>query len=425
MSAIFGYIGKNSAKDILLSGLSEFKGAGEDMSGIILKEKEFFKSFKIKGTPEELFNKIRQLESTSDIGLAQCSREEKCKASSITAPPSSNENFAAVMDGETGNFKSLKKWCGDPFPILTEEDLLLACLCIMNEKNKIELIQKVSSAFSENPSFAFISSEENAIYCKSGKFGLILGTSPDGCFISSELGALMPFCEKYAVLENGETAKIFQDRILVFDSKMRKIKKSFQNIKAQSYAVNNYFQNYELYCCPLAVKEIYNRFVINHQINFDYLKLSARYIDKIDRIILFGQGSSEKIAFSSKSLFETYCGITTIAFQSSEFLYSNTPVDKNTLIIAISQDGENKATLSAVKKAHEFGAKTVAITKNKLSALSGECNLSIITGNEYENNMPASAFISHYLTLCLFSFYLSSKLEIISDLSLYHHWSRR
>ena len=418
MSAIFGYIGNNSAKEILFSGLSRLKSGGKDVSGIALKENDAFNTFKIKGSPEELSKKAHRLETASNIGLAQCSREEKFKASSLTAPPSSNELFASVVDGEIENFNSLKQWCAEPFPILTNEDLLLACLSIMNDKNKLKLTENVSNAMSGEPSFAFMSADENAIYCKSGKTKLIIGTSSDGSYVSSELGALVPLCEKYLVLESGETARLTEDRVFVFDTKMKKIKKSFKNIAAQSYTVNNYLSSDEIYCCPLSVKEIFSRFIDFHRINFDFLKLGVRFIDKINKIILIGQGNSKDTALASKSLFETYCAVTSLAYSSSEFLLSNAPVDKNTLVIAISQNGENKTTLKAVNKANEAGAKTVALTKSRHSAIARECSQAVITGNGYENNMAVSTFLSHYLTLCLFSLYLSSKLEIASDLYL-------
>ena len=416
MSNIFGYIGKNNAKEILLSGLAGMKGEEKDMAGIVLKEEDFFKTFKIKGSPAELYNKSKQLESDSKIGLAQSSREEKIKASSITAAPSSNEMFAAVIDGEIENFKSLKKWSGEPFPILTHEDLLLACLCILNEKNKADLIEKINGAIGLAPSFAFISAEENAIFAKSGDSKLIIGVSSAGSFVSSELSALIPFCEKFTVLESGESAKLTQDRILFFDSKMKRIKKSFNSLGAESYTVNSHLLGDEVFGCPLAVKEIYSRFVCNQQIDFDFLRLSGRFIEKIDKIILIGQDNEKNTALASRALFETYCGITSLSYDSLSFLYSNTPVNKNTLVIALSDSGENKATVNAVKNAIKFGAKTVAVTRNKNSALARECVGSIITGSDYDKNLPVSAYISDYLTLCLFALYLSSRLEIVSDL---------
>ena len=418
MSDIFGYTGKNSAKEILLSGLSRMKSANKDMAGFVLKEENYFKTFKIKGSPEDLSIKAKPLESNSTIGLAQCSREEKCKASSLTAPPSSNEAFAVVCDGEIENFKALKKWCAEPFPILTNEDLLLASLCKAEEKSKIALIEKTSAAIHSNISFAFISAEENAIYCKSSSSKLIIGISEGGSFVSSELGALLPFCEKYAVLESGESAKLLSDRVLFFDSKMKRIKKSFKNVTAGNYSVNNSISAGEIYCCPLAVKETFSRFIHAHRIDFDFLKLGSRFIEKINKIVLIAQGDEYLRALASKSLFETYCGITALSFTSKEFIFSNTPIDKNSLVIAINSNGENKETLFAINKAKEFGAKTIALTKNKSSALMRECAGAIISGNESESNMKESNYISDYLTLCLFALYLSSKLEIVSDLYL-------
>ena len=384
-----------------------------------MKDEEAFNSIKIKGSPSELGEKAKQLESTSTIGLAECSREERCKASSITASPSSNNLFAVAIDGEIENFESLKKWSNEPFPIATEEDLLLACLCIMNKDNKIELISAISKSLAGNPSFAFISKSENAIYCKSGKSQLIIGTSPNGVFLSSELNALLPFCEKYTVLNSGESAVLSQNKLLIFDSKQKRIKKAFISVGEKSYFVNDYLLADEIYYCPLAVKETYNHFVKNQELDFGFLKLSRRYIDRINKIIIVGSNVSKNTAFLCRHLFETLCTITTIAFDSYEFNCSDTPIDKNTILIAISHRGESKSTIECVKKAKEMHAKTIAVTSNKNSALARESDFLINPYCDFESSsISLRSFISSYLSLCFFALYLGERINIVSKLYL-------
>ncbi len=419
MSGIFAYTGKDNARDIILSGISKLKNRGQDMAGFVLREENAFASFKIKGTPDELSHTHSQTENISTTGIAECAREEICKASSLSAPPASNESFAVALDGDIQNFLSLKKWSSRQSAIVSREDLVLACLCIMNEENKIALANKVYTAIIGSPSFAFMPAEENAIYCKSGSSKLIIGYSKSGSFLASELDALLPFCEKYAVLEENESAKLLQDRIIVFDSKMKRIKKTFQNIKSQNLITNDFVQGDELYSAPLAIRETNSRFIKNGQIYFNSIKLSNRYFDRVNRIILVSNGSSKNTALAAKSLFETYCSVYTDALDSSEFLTSKVPLDKNALIIAISPDGENKSTVLAVKKARANHAKTIALSGNTNSALARECDYCINTSSKNgESPLSFRAFISDYLTLCLFSLYIGSKINIVSDLYL-------
>ena len=417
MSGIFAYTGKESAKEILISGLSELKSRGKEISGIVLRDEESFISLKIKGSPSELEEKANQLENSSTTGIAECCCEGRCKASSITAPPVSNNLFAAALDGSIENFKGLLKWSKEPFPIASQEDLLLACLCILNGKNKIELTKKLYGMIVGAPSFVFMSNEENAIYCKSGKSKLIIGVSGSGLFVSSELGALLPLCDKYAVLETGESARLSDDRITVFDSKLKKIKKTFTPIKSQNSVISSFHMADEANCCSFAVKESYSNFVKNQQIDFNFLKLGARYLGRINKILLIGNASEKGVAMAARPLFETYCSLTSTALESAEFLLSKAPVDKDTLVIAISKSGENKTTVEAVYKAKEFGAKVLALTKNRYSALARECDFLIAPKDSIESDSSSPfCFVYDYITLSLFSLYLGYKMNIVSEL---------
>ena len=417
MNGIFAYTGKDNAKEIILSGLQKLSARGSDMSGIVLREEESFVSLKIKGSPAQLTEKANSLESNSKTGIGECTFERRFKASSVIAPPSSNNLFAVAVDGDIENFKDLKQWSREPFSIAGDEDLLLACLCIMEENNKVNLAQDIFEKLEGAPSFAFVSNEENAVYCQSGKTKLIVGSSGSGAFVSSELEALIPFCDKYAVLESGEIAKLTKDRIFVFDNKLRRIKKIFHPINEQSRSYSDFLSSDELYSSSVAVKNTFCRFVKNGEINFDYLKLNQRYLDKIDKIILLGGASEKRTAMLSKSLFETYCFINASSFEADEFLSSKTPVDKNTLVIAVSERGEDADILDCIRKAAAFKAKTIALTANRNSALARESDFLISTNALVEGNRRTlSGFISDYTALCLFAFYVGEKIGIISKL---------
>ena len=88
---------------------------------------------------------------------------------------------------------------------------------------------------------------------------------------------------------------------------MKRIKKTFQNIKSQNLITNDFVQGDELYSAPLAIRETNSRFIKNGQIYFNSVKLSNRYFDRVNRIILVSNGSSKNTALAAKSLFETYC----------------------------------------------------------------------------------------------------------------------
>ncbi|MBE6741885.1 MAG: SIS domain-containing protein [Ruminococcaceae bacterium] len=419
MGKIFAYCGKENASKILSAGIFNLSESKEDLIGAVLKDDDGFCSIKTKGLADNLEAKLNQLGSDATIGLAECTCEEDYILFSSLNAPSSNNLFSVAADGEIENKSSLISKIDADTMGFGNEDLLLACLSETQERSKTRLNQKVSSLLEGNPSYAFIAADEDSLYCKSGNAKLIIGLSSSGSFLSSELAALMPFCEKYAVLESGESAKLMKDKIIVFDSKLRKIKKAYSSIYEQNRITSDYRIEEELYYCTIAIKETLNKFVRNHLPNFDSVKLSYRYLDRINKIVLFSSSSSKSTAFIAKPLFETYCALSTEAFETDEFLYSKTPVDKNTLCIAISNKGEDRQTLECIRKAKSAHAKTVALTANKFSALARECDCLICTPSVYKNTEPAfMSFMCGYLALYLFALHIGDKLEIVSELYL-------
>ena len=417
MSGIFAYTGNSSAKEILISGISKLYNSNDKTSGIILKEEGGFTEIKVNAPPSEL--ETKPLESDSKTGIAKCAKNGRCVFSALTSPPAANSLFAAAIDGEIYNFSALKRIYQNQFPILSEDDLLLACLSAFSEEDKMQLSRKISELFFANPSFAFISSDDNAIYCRSGIMKLIIGVSASGVFLSGELGALVPFCEKYTVLESGECARLSRDKISVFDSKQRRVKKVFTPICCPNVRESSVLSCDEVHFAPLAIKETYRKFVCNQQLSFDYLKLKSSYFSKVNKIILIGSPSSKNAVKCAKSIFESYCSMGVCFFDSSEFLCSVTPIDRNTLVIAASKSGEDKATLLGIRKAKESKAKTIALTCNSLSALSRESDMLISPLPYYERRcLPLTDFISDYFSLCLFSLYFGYETDVISELYL-------
>ena len=330
--------------------------------------------------------------------------------------PSENEQFCVAAHGDIENRRALLSLCGKS-GYESEEALLLGCLCAMDEKNKTELLFRLSDAVVGNISFAFIPSGENAIYCKSGISKLFVGISENGAYLSSELDALLPLCEKYTVLENSQSAKLTKDRAVFFDSKHRKIKKAFNQPDKKRADISAFQIVDGALSCSLAARETFFRFVKNGKLSFDYLKLKSGYLNKINKIVLLGSASSKNTALACRALFETYCLIDATAQSCDEFMLSKAPVDKNTLVIILSESSEIQA-LEALRKARENGAKNIAVSGSRHSSLALDCDY-LISPNKYSDALSVSErFVSDYLALSLFSLWFGSRINVISDLFL-------
>ena len=414
MSAIFAYAGNAPCKDIILEGLNRLRGEAFELSGITLKTENKIECLKIKGSTERLFNEAKDVGKNSCIGLGEASRIYRCKGSGITAAPAANKDFSVALDGAIENFESLKQWTKHPFSIATDEDLMLAVLTKLKSFAPLEIISKLSASLGGNPSYAFITSAEDAVYAKSGAFPLFAGVCDDGVCLSNELGAATAFAKKYYVIERGECCKITSEKITIYDSKIKKIKKQprvtgFGEMSDGVFPITD-----RIHSLSFAVNDTVKRLVGANGLDFEYLRLGKRTISKFSRAVITGSGTSYRAARLGTYFFELMCNIPCTAVCSGELRYSGAVFDRETLLIAVSAGGENKDTIACVRKAKSCGATAVAITQQGNSLLSKECERAINIKLK-RNSESVFTYVTELTALSLFTLWLGAKNEVVSE----------
>lgn len=417
MSGIFAYLGKASCRDAVLEGLCHLEKRGNETAGIAIRNGDKIELTKIKGSPDELLKKAQSINEEALEGLAECSFSSRCRASAITAVPAANNLYAAALDGEIDNFDALKRWVKSPFPIATEEDLLLAMITVSNETNRLETIKKLSGSFQGNPSFAFLSAEEGTVFCRAGIQPLVIGTGEGGTFIASELGALLPFAKRFIRLERGESAKLTAERVSIFDDKFRKIKKQFTPLLPVPVFESGYQLDDELFYCPLAVRETLNAFVKRNELIIGNGNLK-RLADKTKRIIITGEGSSYNAAALAVHYFGMMTDIPCTACPAGELRYGNEFFDKSTLIIAVSHSGENENSAECIRRAKGFGSKALCITASPCSLISSISDESVSPSCFQSSENSLRSYLSSSLALLFLAVYFGKRDGIVSELYL-------
>lgn len=419
MNGIFAYVGSVPCRETVLSGIELLKKRGRHTAGCALLTDCTIHTVKTDCFSDSLRNKFASSDTDCFCALAACADAYRTKPSAITAPPSSNNLFAVAIDGVVENFDYLKRWCQNPFPIATDEDLLLALLCVANKLNKIELAQKINSLVEGNPTFCFFANDENALYVFCGNGPVVIAVDDGGFFVSSELGAVIPFTKKYFVMNSGEYAKLTPDRVTVFDSRLKRVKKSLLPVPENSGFENGHILCDEVYYCPLAVRETYSRLVKDGNLDFDYLRFNKRNTDKISRIFLIGSSGLYNCAKIAEYNFSMLTAIPVQAYRSEEFLYSGAVIDRNTLVIAVSDSGEREADTACVRRAKGHGAKTIAFCSDGNSALVRECDAFVNVGCDCAcDDASLRGYLSNYLALSFFALYLGNRSGVISRLYL-------
>jgi glucosamine--fructose-6-phosphate aminotransferase (isomerizing) len=106
--------------------------------------------------------------------------------------------------------------------------------------------------------------------------------------------------------------------------------------------------------------------------HFGGLNLSSQLLRQIDRVILTACGTSYHAGLVGEYLFEELARMPAEVEYASEFRYRNPPIDRNTLVFAITQSGETADTLAALRESKRMGHTTLAICNAVGSSIARE-----------------------------------------------------
>lgn len=137
----------------------------------------------------------------------------------------------------------------------------------------------------------------------------------------------------------------------------------------------------------------------------DNIKIDFKKLDlaKINNIKLIASGSSNNASQAGRFIFEEILGIPTTIEYASEFAHKNYVLDKNTLVMPVSQSGKTADTMAAIKKIkRDIGAHILCMTNVKDSPINKVSNSSVFIGAGVEEAVPATKTFSLQL-LALFN----------------------
>lgn len=415
MSGIFGYIGKSDCKDILLDGISALHNRGCETTGIALKTENNIVAIKTKGNAESL----KQGQNTNidgTMGLAQTDIALRCFAANITAKPAANGKAAVCMDGDIKGFETLCRSYAAKFSAVTDEDLVVAILTSIESNDGTQLLNSLLTAIPQLPTTAFFINSENAIFCHRGDMPLLIGIGNGEHYISSQMNALSGKANKYIVLSEGDSAKITTDKVVIFDSKGKRVRRSMYGIPPYDYDEYCYLPAEDIGYSPFVIKDSLSHILHKDKFDFDYLRLTKRYLDKLNEIYVIGEGDSLAVALCAGHNIAALTDIPVVPMSSQELLCSGKYIDRRSLIICVSHRGEDRITLSAIKKCADEKARIIAITDDPYSQIARLSDDIICPQCKFSNDsISLRSFFADYIALCSLGIYIGKKCGIVSD----------
>ena len=413
---------------ILAEGLKHLEYRGYDSAGIAIIKNESINSYKKKGNVSEL-EKSLDKKLKSSIGIAHTRWATHGKPSEENAHPHISENgIALVHNGIIENHVEIKNKFFKNIVLSSDTDteILVHLINLYSKEN--EILDAVNLALKEiKGSYAIAvldkKNPDKIIVARNGS-PLLIGLGDNANYIASDAQALVQHTDKFIYLEDGDLATVTSGEVKIFDEDMNNIRRETKksNLSSNSNSKGDYahFMLKEIFEQPDAVKSTIQDRIINNAVPKEILGPNVeKYLEKFKVVQIIACGTSYHAALVAKHWLERLAGIPCHAEIASEFRYRRHAVQKDTLLICISQSGETADTLSALReiKREDYYVGTIAICNVPESSLARECDSTLITHAGPEIGVASTkAFTTQLTALMLLVIMLGKKFEISDDL---------
>ena len=426
MCGIYAYVGDKPAAQSLIEGIRKLEYRGYDSVGISTIENENeIVIHKVVGNTKKLKTKLSHETLNGNIGIAHTRWATHGKISEANAHPHISQNSDVVIshNGIIENYLQLKQELLNEnviFKSETDSEIISHLISkYLNEDFSLEssiyqLTQKIQGA-SSIVGFSIKDPETLFAFKIGNSGGLLVSNSDNFSLVSSDTIPLIGNTNKFIALENGDIALIKKNKISISNNKKNitpvyhHLTNKKENFSKFSF---NYFMEKEIYdqseTSLYSLKDRVN--FENSTIEFHELEKYIKNLQKINRIILIGMGSSFNACMVGAKYFESITKIPSIAENSSEFLYSEKNISKNDLIIAITQSGETAETIRCIEKSKESGCFTISIVEQEISQASRISDVCIPLNCGQEFSVAATkTFTSSLIVLYILALFFSSK----------------
>jgi len=385
MCGIVGYIGNKNATPILINSLKNLEYRGYDSSGVgvidLSKQKIAVK--KIHGKISNLQNLLKSKPfPKSHIGISHTRWATHGVPSTRNAHPhiSQSQEFLIVHNGIIENYESLRSYLkkkGYKFSSDTDTEVIVHLIERYYKGDFLQAVQKTINKLEGAFALGIISPlhPDTLIAARVGS-PLIIGVGKGENFIASDVPAILEHTKKIIYLDDGQVAEIKNDYVNIYDFLGKKQKYRIDTVKFKVDAVAKqgypHFMLKEIHEQPDVVKKMISSCVKKNSIQLSGLNIKDKQLSQIKNIVIVACGTAYHAGLVGKYIIEQLSSIPASIDVSSEFRYRNPIIQRNTVVLAISQSGETADTLAAVREAKSKGAKIISVCNVLGSSLTRE-----------------------------------------------------
>ena len=370
MCGIVGYVGKRSAQDVLLDGLEKLEYRGYDSAGVALALDGGIRVVKSKGRLTALREKLAaQQLAQSFCGIGHTRWATHGEPSDVNSHPHSTPRVSIVHNGIIENYGLLKERLaakGYTFQSETDTEVLVKLIDSCYTGDPLRALQQALSKVRGSYALAVLFFDyPDTIFAVKRESPLIVGWGEGENFIASDIPALLKYTRKYSVLEEGDMAVCTAEGIRFYNEFGEPVERrqltADWDMEAAEKGGYPHFMLKEINEQPAAITATVSPRVEDGMPELRIPALTDEVLRGIGRVHLVGCGTAMHAGMVGKSAIEALARVPAEVDIASEFRYRDPILEKNDLVIIISQSGETSDTLAALKLARSRGVPVLAI----------------------------------------------------------------
>lgn len=432
MCGIIGYIGNKQVVPILLDSLQRLEYRGYDSAGVAVFLDGKIERRRIEGKIAGLREKLAKetIDSFTGIGHTRWATHGRPTEENAHPHIDCKNEIVLVHNGIIENYFNLKqelKELGHKFVSDTDTEVLAHLIEENAGENLLKSIVKSLKEVEGSYALAILSSKTpDKLYAARSGSPLIIGIGEGEYFIASDVLAVLNYTKKVIFLEDGEIAEISRAGFQIYNiSDLEPLNKKVQLITWDPITAEKsgyrHFMLKEIYEQPRVIEEnIKGRLSKDkEEIYLDFPDISREELERIEKILIVACGTSYHAGLIGKFILEKVLRIPVEVDIGSEFRYRDPIINKNTLLVAISQSGETADTIAAVKEAKKSGAKIISICNVFDSSITRLSDGVIYTHAGPEVGVASTkAFTAQLTALYLLALYLGKLRKSVSKIEL-------
>jgi glucosamine--fructose-6-phosphate aminotransferase (isomerizing) len=407
---IIGYVGARPARDLLVQGLERLEYRGYDSAGLALLGDEGLEYVRAVGNLDQLKAETDLDNSDSPTGVGHTRWATHGKVSYENAHPLTGcveDEVAIVLNGIVENFRELKdSLVADGHSFTSETDAEVVTHLIERHYSG-DLVTAVSKTYAElEGHFAFVvihREHPDMLVGARLQCPLVVGIGEGEMFLASSIAAFLRETRRVQLIEDGEIVAITKDGanfLSVEDGprEREEFEVDWDDEAAEKHGYETFMLK-EIYEQPQAVADTIGDRIRNGRLELEDLGLTDLEIQNLRRMVVLATGTAYHAGVVGRYVIEEWARLPCEPDIASEWRYRNPVLTKDTLVVGISQSGETRDTIHAIRLARESGARTIAITNMMGTQITQEVEKVLYTRAGIEMSVAATKTFTAQVTL--------------------------